>query len=232
VRDGLIMLAVFRGLAVHLDPLVFLFLLGLAGLFRLLASKSHKANQPDEPSAPQTRPELPRREVPEDSDEERIRRFLEALGQPPSAEPPPPVRPRPVATFPQPERVERARTVRPRRNLLSPLPPLTTAPPPLPPQVRLPEQITRPPYEEKIFVPSPVASSVFEVHQGEGAPEVNEPIPVKKPDDAYAIATAPPPTVARPSQFVIELRTPGNLQKAILLREILGPPRALQPLEL
>jgi hypothetical protein len=31
---------------------------------------------------------------------------------------------------------------------------------------------------------------------------------------------------------VIELRTPGALQKAILLREILGPPRALQPLEL
>lgn len=227
------LLGVFHGLAAHLDPLVFLFLLGLAGLFRLLASKSGQSDQTGEPPAPtpQTRPELPRGEV-EGSDEERIRRFLEALGQPPSAEPPPQVRPRPVATFPQPESAERARTVRPRRNLLNPLPPLTTAPPPLPRQVQLPGQITQPSYEEKTFVPPPVRAPAFEVHKGEGPPKVNKPLPIRTPGDAYAVATAPVPTAAKPSRLVIELRTPGALQKAILLREILGPPRALQPLEL
>jgi hypothetical protein len=226
------MLALFHGLAA-LDPLVFLFLAGLAGLFRLLSSKSQKPNRTDEPPAPQMRPELPRREVSTESDdEERIRRFLEALGQPPSAEPPPPVRPRPVMTFPQPEPAERARTVRPRRNLLNPLPPLTTAPPPLPRQVQLPGQITRPPYAKKGFVPPPAEAAVFEVHGGEGAPEALEPASIKTPDDAYALATTPAPAVQRPFSLADELRAPGTLRRAILLREILGPPRALQPLEL
>ena len=224
MRAGLTILALFRGLAA-LDPLLFLFLAGLAGLFRLLSSKSQKSNRTYEPPEPQTRPELPRREVSTDTDEERIRRFLEALGQPPSAEPPPPVRPRPVETFPQPERAERARTVRPSRNLLSPLPPLTTSPPPLPRQVRLPGQITRPPYKEKSFVPPPAKKPAFEVHKGEGAPKVDKPLPIRTPGDAYAVATTPVPVAAaKPSRLVIELRTPDALQKAIVLREILGPP--------
>jgi len=225
-------MATFHGLAAHMDPLVFLFLLGLTGLFRLLSSKSHKSNQTEEPPATrEVRPELPRREQPDD-DEERIRRFLEALGQPPSAQPPPPVRPRPSATFPEPQREERARTVRPRRNLLSPLPPLTTTPPPLPQRVQLPRQITQPPYREKTFVPPSPLTPAFEVHKGEGAPRVDKPIPVRTLGDAYAVATAPTPATTKPSRLVIELRTPVALQKAILLREILGPPRALQPLEL
>ncbi len=142
----------FRGLAA-MDPLIFLFLLGLTGLFRLLSSKAHKSNQTEEPpTMPEVRPELPQREQPDD-DQERIRRFLEALGQPPSAQPPPPVRPRPITAFPQPDRAERARTVRPRRNLLNPLPPLTTAPPPLPRQVRLPGQITRAALQREDFCP-------------------------------------------------------------------------------
>ncbi len=171
------LMGTFHGLAAHMDPLIFLFLLGLTGLFRLLANKGQKSsqsNQTDELPSPQTRPELPRREAPQDSDEERIRRFLEALGQPPNAEPPPPVRPRPVMTFQTPEREERARTVRPRRNLLSPLPPLTTAPPPLPKRVQQPRQITQPPSKEKTFVAPLPVTPTFEVHKGEGAPEAHE----------------------------------------------------------
>lgn len=223
-------LAVFRGLAAgHLDPLIFLAFVVLTGLFRLLANKSNQSRRTDDSPAPQSRPEALRPET-VDSDQERIRRFLEALGQPPSAQPPPPVTPRPVATFPEPDREERARTVRPRRNLLSPLPPLTTTPPALPRKVQLPGQITRPPYKEKAFVPPRAETPVFEVH-GQGAPEVNEPIPIKTPGDAYAVATAPSPAVAQRSQFTTDLLAPGNLQRAILLREILGPPRGLQPLE-
>jgi hypothetical protein len=226
----MLMLAVFHGLAA-IDPLVFLFLAGMAGLFRLLSSKSKPA-QTDEPPVPQTRPELPRREVSADNDEERIRRFLEALGQPPSAEPPPPVRPRPVETFSQPQTEERARTVRPRRDLLSPLPPLTTSPPPLPERIRLPGQITRRPYSERPFVAPPAQSPIFEVQEGGAAPRTDEPVSIKTPADAYAIATTPAPAVQIPASLAIELRAPRTLRRAILLREILGPPRALQPLEL
>lgn len=226
------MLAFFNGFAAaHMDPLILLFLLGLGGLFRLLSSKSNKSGRTENSPPPQTRSEAAQPEV-GGSDQDRIRRFLEALGQPPSAQPPPPVTPRPIATFPEAGREERARTVQPRRNLLSPLPPLTTTPPPLPKKIQLPGQITRRPYQEKPFVPPPPATPVFEVHEGGDTPEVNEPIPIKTPGDAYAIATAPPSVIAQPSPFVTELRTPGNLRRAILLREILGPPRGLQPLEL
>jgi hypothetical protein len=96
----------------------------------------------------------------------------------------------------------------------------------------LPGQITQPPYEQKAFVPSKPKTPGFEVHQDKRAPKINKPIPIRTPADAYAVATAPPQAAAKPSRLVIELRTPGALQKAILLREILGPPRALQPLEL
>jgi hypothetical protein len=225
------LLGVFRALAAHLDPLVFLIFLALVGFFRLLGSKAKPSNRNEDEPSPPIRPNFPRAQS-QDTDEERIRRFLEALGQPPSAQPPPPVQPRPLATFPQPEPAERARTVRPRRNLLSPLPPLTTAPPPLPRQVQPPDQITRPPYEERTFVPRPVKRPAFEVRKGEGVPKVNKPFPITTPGDAYAVAMAPTPVAAKPTRLVMELRTPDALQKAILLREILGPPRALQPLEL
>ncbi len=225
-------LALFHGLAAHFDPLVLLFVLGLFGLFRLLASKSHSSDQTNDPPTVQPTPrEMPARED-GNGDEERIRRFLEALGQPPSAQPPPPIIPRPVVTLPEPKLEERARTIRPRRNLLSPLPPLTTTPPPLSKRIQLPGQITQPPYREKTFVPPQPVTPAFEVQKGEGAPRVDKPIPIKTPGDAYAVATAPPPVAAKPSRLVIELRTPGALQKAILFREILGPPRGLQPLEL
>src|SRR6267378_5246299 len=82
----------------HLDNLLFILLIVMAGLFRLLASKAgetkKKLQNPDQRST--TNPglgESPRRARVE-SDEERIRKFLEALGQPPSSRPPPPVVPR------------------------------------------------------------------------------------------------------------------------------------------
>ena len=203
-------MAMFRGLAAgHMDPLIFLAFFVLTGLFRLLASKSNQSRRTDDSPAPQPRSEAPWPET-VDSDQERIRRFLEALGQPPSAQPPPQVTPRPVATFPEPEREERARTVRPRRNLLNPLPPLTTTPPTLPRKIQLPGQITRPPYKEKLFVPPRAETPVFEVHKEQGTPEVNEPIPIKTPGDAYAVATAPPPAVVQPSQFATELARPAT----------------------
>src|SRR6266699_317110 len=82
----------------HLENLLFILLIVMAALFRLLASKAgqtkKKLQNPDQrlTTSPQLG-ELPRR-APIESDEARIRKFLEALGQPATSRPPPPVAPR------------------------------------------------------------------------------------------------------------------------------------------
>src|SRR6266436_5165844 len=82
----------------HLENILFILLIAMAVLFRLLASKAGQTKKrqqnPDQRSTitPQFG-ESPRRARVE-SDEERIRKLLEALGQPPTSKPPPPVVPR------------------------------------------------------------------------------------------------------------------------------------------
>ncbi len=228
------MLAVFHGLAAHMDALVFLILILVTGIFRLLASKTQPAQKRDEESTPERpQPTFERSET-EETDQERIRRFLEALGQPPSATPPPPVKPRPIENYEPPRRQERARTVRP-RNILNPLPPLTTAPPSLPRKIRMPGQIATLPEAEapKTFTPVPRAED-YQVQETTAAPAPPLP-PLATPADAYAAATKPASAsvAASPrSALATILARPETLRQAILLREILGSPRALQPLEI
>src|SRR6266436_7007389 len=82
----------------HLENLLFILLIAMAALFRLLASKAGQTKKrlqnPDQKST--TSPQLgePPRRARVESDEERIRKLLEALGQPPTSKPPPPVVPR------------------------------------------------------------------------------------------------------------------------------------------
>src|SRR5215831_5494293 len=84
-------------LAISLDNLLFFLLIAVAALFRLLSKAVSKAGKSDsnETSGP-PRPHTPRpiQRAPRESDADRIRKFLEALGQPPSSSPPPPVVPR------------------------------------------------------------------------------------------------------------------------------------------
>src|ERR671924_128218 len=83
-------------IAAHFENLIFLLLIAVAFLFQLLARAASKTNTDDtEPTskpAPRTLKPIPR--APAESDEERIRKFLEALGQPTASTPPPPVVPR------------------------------------------------------------------------------------------------------------------------------------------
>ena len=205
-----------------LDNLLFILLIAIAALFQLLSKAVTKARkkQSDEtstPPMPPRPPQVPR--APAGSDADRIRKFLEALGQPPSSTPPPPIAPR--------------TDIPPRR--LAPVQP----PPVIPREWRLPRErreITQkespspelPSRVEKIVVPpvTAAAAPAFEVHEIQ-----QEPI-VKTPVEAYAAATRA--IVNRPhlnTDIASLLASKSGLREAILLREILGPPRGLQALD-
>src|SRR5207237_6320579 len=96
------------------------------------------------------------------TEEERVRRFLEALGQPPGAKPPPTAARRSspretVSHVPPPFR--------------SPLAPLTTAPPPLPAEMEF--SAKPPPIPQRIeprkFTPAIASETIFEIRRAGGA---------------------------------------------------------------
>src|SRR5947207_14959934 len=84
-------------IAVSLDNLLFLLLIAAAALFQLLSKAVRRAGKSgsNETSSSQ-RPQTPRptQRAPRQSDADRIRKFLESLGHPPSTYPPPRVSPR------------------------------------------------------------------------------------------------------------------------------------------
>lgn len=173
-----------------------------ASVARWLWQKSQEAK--DDP----VRPVVPDQPIPRGgenpSEEERIRRFLEALGQPPGTAPPPKVAPK--------------RRVEP--TIFPKLPPLTTVPPPLPPARDPVAQAPPPlPMAERIFTPALVQETGFEVR-----------------DVVMQTSSEPShysrPGVAEPSSLRSRLASPQGLRDAIILREIFGPPRSLQPPDL
>jgi hypothetical protein len=208
-----------------MDNWLFLLLVAVAMLLRWLMSAANKANKdandPEKRSTPSAPPPIPR--APADSEEQRIRKFLEALGQPPGSRPPPPVtQQRPIYEKP---------VVLPHVPPFgSPLPPLTTRPPDLPREVQLPGQTVEQPRAEKKFK-RVTPDATFEVRQDAQPPP--EPASIKSPAEAYAVATASTPAPARTETNIAALlRSPSGLRSAIILREVFGPPRSMQPLEL
>jgi len=192
-------------LAAHLDNLLFLLFVAIAIFFQILTRAATKGRRrPGDTGRRSTSPSQVSRPIPrapDQSDEERVRKFLEALGQPTTSKPPAPVAPRP--TYQRP-------TVLPHVSppLRSPLPPLTTRPPDLPGK-----------------------TPAFEVQQG---PPPLESVPmIKSAAEAYASATQPiSKSVETKIDLATLLRSTSGLRDAIILREIFGPPRSLQPLDL
>src|SRR2546423_4573898 len=137
-------------MAAHLlDHPGFLLLIVFVALVRWLASKAKSQTQT--PQAPE--PPQPSRPISRGGDtqteEERIRRFLEALGQPPGTTPP--------------KVAPRQQQVRPK--IFPRLPALTTAPPPLPAAPTAAPMMPPPlPMENTAWKAPAGTQSAFEVH--------------------------------------------------------------------
>jgi hypothetical protein len=206
-------------LAVHLENLLFLLLLVVAGLFKLLGRAARKARGDEAKPTAKPAPRLPRPipRAPVGSDEERVRKFLEALGHPPGSSPPAPVAPRPTYRKP---------LVLPHVPPLgSPLPPLVTRPRDMPQEIRIPPSMALPPAPTQ-QTPPPVGEVIFAVHET-GAPP--EPIPsltsaIVQEDRTQSSSAAP----RRNIDVAALLRSSSGLRNAVIVREILGPPRSLR----
>jgi len=144
--------------AVHLDNLLFLLFVAVAIFFQILTRAATKTRKrPGDTTRRSTPPSQMSRPISGDADEtdeQRIRKFLEALGQPTTSKPPAPVAPRP--TYQRP-------TVLPHvpPPMKSPLPPLTTRPPDLPREIKLPGQ--GPPPLEPLPVIKTAAAEEYEI---------------------------------------------------------------------
>ncbi len=196
-------------LAAHLDNLLFLLLIAVAVLFQFLAKaagKSAKDQTKRTPTPPTPKP-IPRAST--ESDEDRIRKLLEALGQPATSRPPPPVAPR--------------TDVPPR--------PLAPVQPPMSPlsQLRREKPRKREMIPEGIPAPRPVSgparmiAPTFEVDEGS--------LPIEQAPTVRAARRAIAKIEEARTEIVTLLASKSGLRDAIILREILGPPLGLRAID-
>ncbi len=190
--------------AIPIDTFVFIVLVLIASFFRWITKQADAAKRSGESTT-----SIPRKNISPrgETDTERVRRFLEALGQPASSTPPPPVEKRAKKSL------ERRVTIPKGRTILAPLPPLTTVPPPLPDEVPGP--------------PSPSVSEPIAMRTGVS------PV-IETATRPALLPVAFPETVDESPMHaeVISLLSSGRgLRDAIILREVFGPPRSLQTLE-
>jgi hypothetical protein len=216
-------------LAVSLDNLLFFLLIAAAALFQLLSkaiSKAKKSDSNDTSSSPTPQSPRPIQGAPRESDADRIRKFLEALGQPPSSTPPSPVVPR-TNIPPRP---------------LAPVQP----PPPLQRVWRLPRQraekqeVNKPEsasleesggLQQVVPVAPALPAATFEVHEAFPiAPQQSAVIKTAVESDAKASQIVAKRAASK-GDIVTLLGSKSSLRQAILIREILGPPRGLQALD-
>lgn len=216
-------------LAVSLDNLLFLLLIAAAALFQLLSkaiSKAKKSDSNDTASSPTPQPPRPVQRAPQESDADRIRKFLEALGQPPSSTPPSPVvprtniPPRPVAPVQPPPALQRVWRL-PRQRAEKQ-------------QVNEPESasLEQPGGLQQIVPVAPaLPAATFEVHEAFPVdPQQSAMIKTAVELDAKA-GQIVAKRAASKKDIVTLLGSKSSLRQAILIREILGPPRSLQALD-
>ena len=202
----------------HFENLLFILLVAVALLFQLLTRAAKKAGESSSETDPRSKsplpapPPVPRAAM--QTDEERIRKFLEALGQPTTAIPPPPVIPR------------------------TDIPPRPLAPvqPPSGPLSSLRKVIRQASRKRTIILHESPVGTPGEWLREESVPASTE--TATQPTKILSQQTAALPIApsTRPTATNLEistlLRSPAGLRDAIVLREIFGLPRSLQPLDL
>jgi hypothetical protein len=191
--------------AIPIDTFVFLVLVLIAGFFRWITKQADAAKGTGESAPPVPRKNISPRE---ETDAERVRRFLEALGQPTSSTPPPRIEK-------HAKRASERRVVVPkeRRTILAPLPPLTTVPAPLP--------------EEVLVSVSPPARESTAMHTGVSPVIETTTVPALVPI-AFPETVHESPVQAEVASLLSSGR---GLRDAIILREVFGPPRSLRDSE-
>lgn len=200
----------------NVENLLFLLLVAVAVLFQFLAKTAGKEGKDQtkrtSTPTPSTPPPIP--SAAREPDNERIRKLLEALGQPPTSKPPPPVVPR-TAVPPRP--------LAPVQSPMSPLSQIRR----LGKREATPKEIPsfRVTRAEKIVSPKLTDAPAFEVH--EGLPPISPP-PTVRP---VAGVTKALKTDEFRTRIAILLASTSGLRDAIILREILGPPRGLRPID-
>lgn len=242
-----------------MDQIIILVIVGAIAFGKWLIENAGKSAEDDTPEYPAQRPAPRRRIQPPpggmadssrraESDEEKMRRFMEALGLPADGSaPPPPKRPATAPrNVPPPPQTPRpiVRRIEPR----APGRPAAPVPQPAPPQ----------PARRSIAAPFETAHPPMEAHPASSRPE-NAPTAPSVPDEPVltpkaaaaaamgaaktnvlasgSLATAAGSAVSgvSSSPFASDLREqlgdPASLRRAILLREILGEPKGLQSLD-
>jgi hypothetical protein len=199
-------------IAVVPGDFIFWLVIAFAALVQWLFKKAARAPrsplQPASPPAPATTTRPDR-----ETDTERMRKFLEALGVPPGATPPPVSR----KTINPPAQAQPGKAERRRRSVWeNPLPPLTTAPPAEP--ARQPKK--------RVFLPArPIPEAVKamasrparELHGTSVSPLPAQPASTSGSGDALDVG-----------ELRGALYSADTLRKIFVAREILGPPRGLQ----
>lgn len=228
--------------------LVPLFLL-VVFVVRLLSITSSRAARDARPKPPPGRDASPAPEAGEE--EERMRRFMDAVGLPPGSPPPPLVQPRPAAAnpldLPQIQPPSPRQPIPPGRLRPaqfppgSPLVPRSAAQPaPVPSPHPAPRPVTRPERAllgeplRGLHAPAEPAPVVLADPTALPTPEALisgrhvTPAILRPQQAAAAPAKAPPPAASLLAHSLLtRLRDPVTLREAVILREILGPPKGL-----
>jgi hypothetical protein len=210
----------------HWDQnIIFIIIAAIVAISRLVSrvsqeskKQSQRRRQPPQPPRPQPQMPQPIQRTRPKTDEERVREFLEALGQPAGAAPPPKIYPR-TQIPPRP---------------LAPVQPPASMRPFGKPEFRTWREQTK----EIVVLQQPTKVAPPEIKRVVVPAEANEPDAWIAPEQAQtgtstkmAIARTDDQPSVRASADTIwkqALRSPNAARTAIILREILGPPRGVQ----
>src|SRR5437762_2209168 len=205
----------------HWDQnIIFIIIAAIIGISRLVSriSEESKKRQPTQRPPPQPQMPQPIQRTRPKTDEERVREFLEALGQPAGAAPPPKIQPR--------------RQIPPRP--LAPVQPPASMRPFGKPEVRtwkeqakeivVLQQPTKiaPPQIKPVIVPAEAKEPGAWIAQEEAQTGAATKLAIARADDQPSVRASADAVWKR------TLRSPDELRTAIVLREIFGPPRGVQ----